>query len=61
MRILCLQHGYPPADLQGGQRGGHHGGALHVGQQGGVLDPKCGTSILLLILDRHLLAQVPGL
>ena len=32
-----------------------------VGQQGGVLDPKCGTSILHFILDRHHLGQVPGL
>ena len=32
-----------------------------VGQQGGVLDPKCGTSILHFILDRVLLVQVPGL
>ena len=51
----------PPADLQRGQREGIHGGAQHVGQQGGVLDPKCGTSILHFILDRHLLVQVPGL
>ena len=32
-----------------------------VGQQGGVLDPKCGTSILHFILDRVHLVQVPGL
>ena len=32
-----------------------------VGQQGGELDPKCGTSILLFILDRALLVQVSGL
>ena len=46
-----------------------HVGLLHdvllvvhlVGQQGGVLDPKCGTSILHFILDRVLLVQVPGL
>ena len=49
------------ADLQGGQQGGHHGGALHVGHQGGEPDPKCGTSILHFILDRVLLVQVPGL
>ena len=49
------------ADLQGGQRGGHHGGALHVSQQGGVLDPKCGTSILLFIVDWVHLVHVPGL
>ena len=50
-----------PADLQGGQQGGHHGGPQHVGHQGGKLDPKCGTSILLFILDRVLLVQVLGL
>ena len=48
----------PPAYLQRGQL---HGGAQHVGQQGGVLDPKCGTSILHFILDQHLWVQVPGL
>ena len=50
-----------PADLHSGKRGGRPGGALHVGQQGGVLDPKCGTSILHFTLDRHVLEQVPGL
>ena len=49
------------ADLQGGQREGHHGEVLHVSQQGGMLDPKCGTSILLFILDRVFLVQVPDL
>ena len=32
-----------------------------VDQHGGELDPKCGTSILLFILDRVLLMQVSGL
>ena len=61
--LMCHTWGLArlPADLHGGQRGGHHGDALHVGQQGGVLDPKCGTSILLFILDRVLLVQFPGL
>ena len=32
-----------------------------VGQQGGVLDPKCGTSILHFRVDWHLLVQVSSL
>ena len=52
--LMCHTWGLarPAADLQGGQRGGHHGWALH---QGGLLDSKCGTLILLLILDQVLL------
>ncbi len=50
-----------PAELQGGQRGGHRGGALHLSQQGGMIDPKCGISILLFTRDRVILVHVPGL